>query len=155
MFNELAAKMMLYEMAGIVAREGANRITKPYIVTTRQMRVHAYNPQMFRRLGIRWDLLRSPGPEDFCALLQLLTNGYTNVVLNNWCQNQGGSDVSGVCSTYRTPEVHADACRHLAELFPAFVTVVQKVTKTSWGGGERTDVRIQWKKAHQWGRNNG
>ena len=84
-------------------------------------------------------------------LLQSLTRGFSNVVLNDYCQNQGGSNTSGGCSTYRTPEVHADACYHLEELFPKFVTVVDKTTKAAWGGGTRKDVRVQWKKALEHG----
>ena len=41
-------------------------------------------------------------------------------------------------------------CAHELEvLHPDYVTVVDKTTKTSWGGGTRTDVRIAWKKAYE------
>jgi hypothetical protein len=33
-------------------------------------------------------------------------------------------------------------------LHPAFVKVVEKATKTSWGGETRTDVQVSWKKAY-------
>lgn len=137
---------------GVSHREGANRNTERFLYATRQMRVHAFSPKKLRELRVRWDILRSPGPEDFAMLLQLLTCGCANVVLNSWVHNQGGSNVDGGCSLYRTPDVHADACHQLAELFPKFVKVVKKETKGSWGGGERTDVRIQWKKAYEHGR---
>ena len=43
-----------------------------------------------------------------------------------------------------------DRCSNeLAALHPDFVKVVEKYTKTSWGGGIRTDVRIAWKKAYE------
>jgi len=35
----------------------------------------------------------------------------------------------------------------LAELHPGLVKVVTKETKGAWGGGTRTDVVVQWKKA--------
>jgi hypothetical protein len=70
------------------------------------------------------------------------------VVLNNWCNNQAeGSSADGGCSTYRTPELQAQAARLLAELHAPYVKVVEKETKTAWGGGTRTDVMIQWKRA--------
>lgn len=141
-----------FALVGVSHREGANRNTEARLESTRQMRIHAFQPKRLRELGVRWDLLRSPGPEDFCMILQLLTRGWMNVVLNDWVHNQGGSNVDGGCSLYRTPDVHADACHHLSELYPDFVKVVQKDTKGSWGGGTRTDVRIQWKKAYDYGR---
>ena len=153
MFEGIDDSLRSFPLAGVVAREGANRNTDKYLYATRQMRVHGVNSSWIRDEGWRWDLLRSPGPEDFCMLLQSLTAGFSNVVLNDYCQNQGGSNTDGGCSTYRTPEVHADACHHLAELFPRFVTVVDKTTKGAWGGGTRKDVRIQWKKALQHGHN--
>lgn len=136
-----------YCMSGIVAREGANRRVEDWLVTTRQMRLHAFNADILKGLGVRWDLLRSPGPEDFCMLLQLFTKGQSNIVLNEYCQNQGGSNTSGGVSIYRTLDVHADACEHLAELFPDFVKVVEKTTKGAWGGATRKDVVVQWKRA--------
>lgn len=153
MFTSLAACATLEGMAGVVAREGANRNTQPYLFTTRQMRVHAFRPRFLRENNFRWDILRSPGPEDFAMLLQLMTNGHTNCVVNDFCQNQGGSNTEGGCSTYRTLDVHADACHHLAELFPKYVKTVKKKTKGAWGGQERTDVTIQWKKAYKDGLN--
>jgi len=155
MFKELEGRLKEgYHMVGIVAREGANRNTEPYLYATRQMRLHAFNADLIKGANLRWDLLRSPGPEDFCMLLQLLTRGHENCVVNSYCQNQGGSNTSGGVSEYRTLDVHADACEHLASLFPSFVTVVEKKTKGSWGGGTRKDVVIQWKKALVWGRSN-
>lgn len=150
MFAEIEQAAYSFPLAGLSHREGANRNPQERLFATRQMRVHAFVPKGLHKLG-RWDVLRSPGPEDFAMILQVLTKGYENCVLNDWVHNQGGSNTEGGCSTYRTPAVHSDACHHLAELFPEFVKVVQKETKGSWGGGTRTDVRIQWKKAYEYG----
>jgi len=148
MFAMMEHQLDHHPIVGIVAREGANRNTESFLYATRQMRIHAFASYYLQEKNYRWDMLRSPGPEDFCMLLQILTDGEMNCVLNSWCQNQGGSNTSGGVSEYRTLEVHADACEHLAELYPKFVKVVEKNTKGSWGGGTRTDVRIQWKKAY-------
>lgn len=149
MFAEVERLLDDYMLVGISHREGANRNTDETLFCTRQMRVHAFCADAIGHNGFRWDLLRSPGPEDFCMTLQCLTNGFPNAVANQWVHNQGGSNQSGGCSGYRTLGVHKDACEHLAEMFPGLVKVVEKETKTSWGGGKRTDVTVYWKKAYE------
>ena len=55
----------------------------------------------------------------------------------------------GGCSTYRTMELQGAAAEKLAAKHHPFVKVVIKKTKTAWGGAERKDVIVQWKKAYQ------
>lgn len=43
----------------------------------------------------------------------------------------------------------AAAAHQLHSLHPDFVKVVKKTTKGAWGGGERTDVTVAWKKAYE------
>lgn len=150
MFKDLETWLTYHPIIGISAREGANRNTAPYLSATRQMRVHAIDATMYHRLGIRYD--RMELMEDFDVLLQFLERGYANLVLNNYVSNQGGSNVSGGCSSYRNRLSQSSAARRLAELHPEYVKVVTKQTKTSWGGQERQDVIVQWKKAYAAGR---
>lgn len=131
--------------AGFAAREGANRNTDRYCWNTRIMRVLAYDRFILREHDIRFD--RMEVMEDFHVALSLLKLGYDNMVLNNYAHNQGGSGSAGGCSHFRTPELHSRNAHLLQELHPDVVTVVQKTTKGSFGGGTRDDVRIQWKKA--------
>lgn len=131
---------------GLCAREGGNRMTED-AQCTRMMRVLAYNAEDVRRAGARFD--RLPTKQDFDMTLQMLRAGYPNLVLHRYCHDQGGSQAAGGCSTYRTEEMMVESANGLARLHPAFVTVVQKETKTAWGGGVRTDVRIAWKKAYE------
>jgi len=133
--------------AGFAAREGANRNTDPYIYNTRIMRVLGYRRSTLIDENIRFDAVEVM--EDFHVALSLLEKGYGNVVANNWCHNQAGSGAQGGCSVWRTPELQARAAHRLAELHPGLVRVVQKETKTAWGGGVRTDVVVQWKKAFE------
>jgi hypothetical protein len=86
--------------------------------------------------------------EDFDVALSLLTKGYENAIINTVAHNQKGSGAVGGCSVWRTPQVQAQAALKLAELYPGIVKVVEKTTKTAWGGGTRTDVTIQWKAAY-------
>lgn len=145
MFDELERQLDMFVHAGVAAREGANRNTDKHLLSTRMLRILAYNAEKMVDLKVRYD--RLPVMEDFDVTLQLLRKGYANIVLNQWAQDQGTSNAPGGCSTYRTAEVQAAGAYGLQKLHPDFVTVVQKETKGAWGGGVRTDVRIAWKKA--------
>jgi hypothetical protein len=131
--------------AGISAREGNNRIEQPSKEIGRMMRLLAYNAHKVLELGCRFDRISTK--QDFDMTLQLLRKGEKNHILYDWAHNQAGSNVTGGVSGYRTPEVQKQDSEKLAELHDGFVDVVKKVTKSSWGGTERFDVRIGWKKA--------
>ena len=137
--------------AGFAAREGANRHVNHYVDNTRIMRVLGYAAEPLIYHNIRFDAMEVM--EDFHVALSLLERRYSNCVLNTYAHNQAGSGKSGGCSHFRTPELHAENARRLAALHPGVVKVVEKTTKTAWGGGTRTDVIIQWKKAYEQTRN--
>ena len=143
--GELGRALNTYSHVGMATREGGNRMTEPWDYNTRLLRILAYRTDIMRELGIRFDTI--PVMEDFYVSLSLLTAGTQNAKLNWMVQNQGGSNTDGGCSQYRTPEVQASAAHILHERFPKFVKVVEKTTKTAWGGGTRTDVTVYWKKA--------
>lgn len=135
----------LHPHVGIANREGGNRNTERLILNTRIMRVLGYNVDILKAHEITFHPMEVM--EDFHVSLQLLRKGFDTLILNDWCHNQGGSGTAGGCSHFRTMEVqHANAHR-LAQLHPKYVSTVTKQTKTAWGGKERTDVIIQWKKA--------
>lgn len=146
MLAQIEGMLSIHPHVGIAPREGGNRNTQPFMVNTRIMRVLGYDRDYLRQQRITFAPM--PVMEDFHVSLQLLKAGRDVVVLNNWCNNQAeGSDAAGGCSTYRTPALQADAAHLLAGLHAPYVKVVEKETKTAWGGGTRTDVTIQWKKA--------
>ena len=134
----------------IAPREGGNRRTDNFVYNNRALRALAYRVDTLQKEGIRFD--DAELMEDFTVQLRLLLKGYPHCSINWMVQNQGGSNTTGGCSTYRTMESQAKAAHALKERFPDFVTLTQKKTKTAWGGQERTDVIIQWKKAYEWGR---
>lgn len=136
-----------YAHAGILAREGGNRITAEFKRNTRLLRALAYNVDVLRKHKVRFD--RVTIMEDFDVALQLLRLGYPSVALCGWVHNQMGSGAKGGCSTYRTLELQADGAHTLASLHPEFVKCVEKTTKTAWGGATRTDVVVQWAKAYE------
>lgn len=146
MLRQIEVNLKKFPLVGIASREGGNRVTDKYIYDTRILRLLAYDPKVLIKHDIRFS--DTPVMEDFHVALSLLERGYHNLVLNHYCHNQAGSGLEGGCSTYRTPEVQAAAAHKLAKLHPGFVKVVTKETKGAWGGGTRTDVHIQWKKAY-------
>ena len=147
MFNTIETNLEHYIHVGISAREGNNRIASETKTVTRMMRLLAYNKQEVLNTGARFD--RIDTKQDFDMTLQLLRKGHKNLVLYNFAHNQPGSNNRGGCSVYRNDEMMNRCSHELAELHPEFVKVVEKTTKTSWGGGVRTDVRIAWKKAYE------
>lgn len=85
---------------------------------------------------------------DFDVNLQLLRLGYDNILLSQFCYNQGGTNDPGGSSDYRTPETQTASAHKLAELHPGFVNTRIKRNKT--GDPllkERTEVTVYWKKA--------
>lgn len=146
MIDALAEQLELYPHVAIGSREGGNRVTSEHVWNTRMMRVLGYR----RSYLIRNKIWFSPMEvmEDFHVTLQILRQGEDCCVLNNWVSNQaGGSDAKGGCSTFRTLELHAENAHRLAARHPGFVKVVDKQTKTAWGGRARKDVVVQWKAA--------
>lgn len=133
----------------VATREGGNRFTENYNENTRGLRVLGYDTTTLRDEEIVFE--RLPVMEDFDVTLQLLRKGYSNLIINWIVHNQAhGSGASGGCSTYRDLNLQAECAHRLKALHPDFVTVVEKTTKTAWGGNAtRTDVRIQWKKAYE------
>lgn len=144
---DLEEQLTKYPHVAVATREGGNRITDDYVYNTRGLRVLGYNTQIVLDEGVQFNRLAVM--EDFDITLQLLRKGHPNCIINWMVHNQGGSGSAGGCSTYRTLDMQAQAAHRLKELHPEFVTVVEKTTKTAWGGATRTDVRIQWKKAYE------
>lgn len=146
MVLDIDGTLDIYPHVGVAPREGGNRNTETYLLCTRMMRVLAYDVTVLRELNIRFDQMQLM--EDFDVTLHLLRRGKENCLLNYMVQNQAGSNASGGVSTYRTLERQEAAAQELARRHPRYVQVVKKVTKAAWGGGERTDVRVSWKKAY-------
>lgn len=146
MLVRMDQELLSYPMVGIGSREGGNRVTEPILHNTRIMRVLGFRRSYLREHNIRFTPLVVM--EDFHVNLQILRSGADTSVLNNWVSNQrGGSDAPGGCSVYRIDSVQAESANLLAKMHPGFVKVVEKITKTAWGGGTRIDVVVSWKKA--------
>jgi len=149
MFSDIETALDDYVHVGVSPREGANHRVEDVIKVYRAIRVHGIDATRAVSLGARYD--RTNFMVDFDFTLQLLRMGHPNIILNNWVHNQGGSNTPGGCSTTRTLEELGKAADRLAELHEGFVRVSIKKTKSeaAWGGGERKDVTVYWKKAYK------
>jgi len=147
MIAEVEGHLNDWTHVGISAREGNNRVSEYTQEVGRMMRVLAYDVEVVTKIGARFD--RIDTKQDFDMTLQLLRAGHPNLIMFNYAHNQPGSQKEGGCAAYRDEEMMARCSYELANLHPGFVKVVAKETKSSWGGGIRTDVRISWKKAYE------
>lgn len=146
MFDNLVNKLNEYPMVGVSARFGNNNVESDYKTATRQMCLHGLRKKEFMMVDHNRVVCR----QDFDRILQYFQLGFCNWVDYTHTHDQPGSNINGGCSTYRTSEVLKEQAELLKELHPKYVTVVTKKTKSDWGvGGERVDVRIQWKKAYE------
>lgn len=147
LFLHISDLLDIYPHVSVSPREGANRNTEQLLFNGRAMRILGYRTQIIKD----HNLVFSPATFmcDFHMTLCLLRLGYANCIVNSYVNNQQGSNTAGGCSTQRSPEKQQLAAEYLASAHPDFVTIVKKITKTSWGGAERIDVRVQWKKAFE------
>lgn len=146
MLDSIEHQLSYFAAVGVCPREGGNRYPDKFYNNVRLLRVLAYDTIILTTQGIRFNDMEVM--EDFYVALSLLTKGYPNMMLSDWCHNQRGSNERGGCSQYRTMQMQRDAALLLESRFPKFVKTVTKTTKTAWGGQERTDVKIQWKRAY-------
>ncbi len=140
-----------YPMVGVSPRSGNNRFfPNTQVECARQWVIHAINVRQFFKLGIRFDRLQCM--EDFDVVLQFLTKGYPNVLLTDVAWDTKSGEKGG-CSIFRTNEVQTKAAEGLHKLYPDFVKVVSKTSKSAWDNMKtRTDVIVQWKKSYARGR---
>lgn len=150
MFAAVEEMMQFVPFGGVANRGGANRNHAAYMRNQRVFDSWAVDVEIFRKLGLKVN--RLPFMEDFDLALQFLTAGYFSLVVNNWVKGDHGSNVQGGCSAYRDLPGQEEAALGLAEAWPDFVTVVSRPAWDGMGAAVRTDVRIAWKKAWEFGR---
>jgi hypothetical protein len=87
--------------------------------------------------------------EDMILSLQLLLKGYPNAIWNTTVVDQKEFGGTGGAAIERTMERSNDDAEKFAQLFPGYVSVVQKAYKSSI---PRKEVMVQWVKALENGR---
>jgi hypothetical protein len=96
---------------------------------------------------IEWN--RVAAAEDFDVNLQLLTRGFKNRISAKYMVTCSETNAEGGCSTWRTLEVHNEAQRQLASLWPEYIKVKEKLVPSGpWKGQIKLATTIQHKKAY-------
>lgn len=139
------AKLMQGYAHGSIGHALFCQVSPPIKYNSRMLRALAYNVDIIPK-NVRF---RLQVMEDFDMELQLLTAGFSSMTYNGIVQDQHQNNSEGGCSSYRTLEVQAAAAHRLKELWPAYVNVVTRAPAREWigMGGERTDVRVNWRAA--------
>lgn len=149
--QEIEGLLDWYPIMGCTARNEAHlsyarRITE----VGRHIRFHAINTDVVNDLGVRFD--RVTLAEDYDFILQLLEKGRPNAIYNQLFVGDNGSNSEGGCKDLRESiDLFAEATSFQSLHPEGIVKVVEKTTKTKDGEWTRPDVRIQWKKAFEYG----
>lgn len=115
---------------------------KPYVlqVPTRAVGVHI---RTFRSLGIRYAFCEPYTiMEDYHAALSMLSRGVPWTCHKGYVCDDGGTQASGGCSEFRTPELQDRCATCLAEEFPEWAQTYEK----HGAFGEYLDVKFSRKK---------
>ncbi len=144
-------------MVGVSLRFGNNRLTEDYVENTRMASFYSFNRKVLIKEKIRFDRVKLMAGLD--VNLCLLEKGYRIRVACNYAHSQAkGTGSAGGCSAYRTPKLMEETVNKMTKFHPGVVNKKIKVSKTSWGGMEKTkdgkgtkrvDCNIQWKKAYK------
>lgn len=150
LFQKIAGLLNTYAQVTVSGREGNNRygegtFDQLLVYNTRAMRITGYQTELFNSCVHD----RVPVMEDIDVTLQLLRRGFANVLIAYYANGQKMTNAAGGCSIWRTHEIHEAAANKLVELHPGLVRTRLKTNKTDADGfGTRTEVTVQWKKAH-------
>lgn len=148
MMEGLLGLLELTPLAGIRNRSGANRDHDLVLWDRRQHDVIAVDIETMMANGFRLD--RTTLMEDFDFVLQYLTAGYSNALLNTHCEDDtGGRAGKGGCTSERSMARQREAAEWLANTWPDFVKTRKVQAKGDGPWSERVDVTVQWKKARE------
>lgn len=97
---------------------------------------------------LQWN--RAELADDLDVNLQLLTQGFKNRVSTKYLVMPSPTQAKGGCEAYRTLDVHNAAQQRLAELWPDYVKIKEKLVKTGpWAGLTKLNLHISNKKAYK------
>lgn len=157
MFKWINVQLMTdrYGMVGISRRSGNDKIKENTKLNSRICSFWGINRKLFNALPGHPKFSDLPIKEDFYIYLHFLTNGIPTLTSYKYGYGRAkGANSAGGCSIYRNIELSTQVAYRLKALFPDFVTLIDKSTK-SWNGEFGTtslDVRIESKKAYEYGR---
>ena len=140
-----------YGISGISHRSGNNRKDKEIEENTRLFAVWGIDVEKYFKIGAKF--ADNPFKEDFHMQLAFLTNGIKTVCNNLFTFDKvKGANSSGGCSVYRNSENVDYGAIFLKEVYPDFVTIVDK-SNNNWSNMDEKKTRkeciIKWKKAYE------
>jgi hypothetical protein len=157
--NMLEQWLDQFAHVSVSCRQGNNRCPDEWRQPGRAMQVLAYRTDIFFKVGVDFSAIDTK--QDMSATLSLLKAGYCNRVSYKYSVGQAARSGAGAtsskrvdanpggCSVYRTLEMMNECAEQLAAMFPGYVKVVEKTTKTSFFMGTRKDVICYWKKIYE------
>lgn len=135
-------------VVGITARQFSQNKTELIDYTSRIIQVYCWHMRTILCEEISFSKAEMPFMTDYYVILDLLTRGYKNAVLNRWSRDDT-TQAPGGCAETRTAEIQSECAKKLAHRFPE---VVHPYYKTSGTWDEpRINVRVAWKKAYKLG----
>lgn len=144
-FAEISEKLEDYAHVGISARAGNNRVESDWKEIHRMCFALGYRTETYLKHVVPG---RVKFREDFDVSLQLLREGYANIVCFKMCVAPAPFGAPGGCSAERTIEESSAQAHVLASLHPGLVKVVQKDYGTV---AKREEVIVYWQRAFQQG----
>lgn len=154
LYDTISRHLDKYAQAAISAHYGNNRCLTDTATIGRAYSTYGIRTDVMERANIRFDAMYRDNPahmqmEDFYITLDMLTKGYANIIIYNYCFQYQHNHAGGN-STHRTTTTHGDSAIELHRRFPKYVRLVRKEGK--WGTQEmadRLEIAASWKKAYQ------
>jgi len=144
MFEQIESMLDEYALVGVHPRQMGQNAKVPFVVNGRIICMQGINRAKVGHVKVD----QFPILADVVLNCTLLSRGQPNAILTTYFQDHGPCQAPGGCSVYRTPDMQRGAVEYLAERFPGYVKVVERVTKDKWLANEkgvRYDYTCQWK----------
>jgi hypothetical protein len=147
-----------HALVGIHPRQMGHAQPVPFVLNSKIICIQAINKDMFPNPQEMPRVDQFPILADVLLNCYLLSHGYSNLVMTNYCQDHASCQAPGGCSIYRTPAMQREAVEYVASVYgPYAKAVVKKPKQAKWMGDERVDLTVQWKKMYAagWGKRDG
>lgn len=162
-YREVSVNLDFYPLVGCLNRSGtyqsrSNAVTdedvRKNLINKRMYSCLAMRPKFFLEEDIRFDYLQRRYNddtlslmEDYALQLQLLTKGFKQLQIGNFCFDKNSGTGKGGCTDERDAKRQRNVAESLKNAFPDFVKVVKKSHKVGWESmPDRYDVMISWRK---------
>lgn len=138
-------KKYRFAQASLSLRQGNHLVPEDWGYGKRYSGFLLYDLHQLEDIKLR----RVPTMQDFDICMQLTRKGRPSAVCYRYaCGEMGGNNAPGGASPYRTLAMQEEAAKKLTKLHAPFVKLIQKHTKSSWGGNAtRYDVMMYHQKA--------